>query len=356
MVTASGRKEQPPASTTGPTPSLQGLGRTIPAVAETAARRLWQAYPEAADRYGEPALVDAREELERTLRTAAVAEALDRPEILEQQTDWLAAVLLARGLPLEALEDAFQALADGLEAQAEAAAQALAARLREQADRLGQPGESGIHVPEGHPATPRLVEALLEGDARSARALVSEALVEAGSLAEVADTLILPAMYRIGRRWETGEITPADEHLATATLETVLAHHAGRRPGSQADLGRAVLACVEGCRHSLAPRLLSDVLEQAGWQVRYLGADVPASALVNHVKRWGPEVLFLSLSMPSHIAATHRTIEAVRSELGPQAPRIIVGGLVVNRFPGLWKQLEADGSAPDLRRALEAVA
>lgn len=112
---------------------------------------------------------------------------------------------------------------------------------------------------------------------------------------------------------------------------------------------------MEDCQHGLGLQIVADRFEKAGWNVRHLGEDVPVDALVDHVDPWRPDVLCLSISMPQQISAGHRTIQRTRERMGDRAPCILVGGRVLNQFPHLHKVLDADGWAPDSRRAVEAI-
>jgi len=58
--------------------------------------------------------------------------------------------------------------------------------------------------------------AIEAGRYTDARDVVQAALAAGATGAEVFTRVLTPAMYRIGERWERGEINAADEHLATA--------------------------------------------------------------------------------------------------------------------------------------------
>src|SRR3712207_3987550 len=66
------------------------------------------------------------------------------------------------------------------------------------------------------------VQALLTGDEARAEVLVREAIDLDLTEREVAEEIIAPAMQRIGALWERGEISVADEHLATQITLRVL--------------------------------------------------------------------------------------------------------------------------------------
>src|SRR3954452_19201870 len=65
--------------------------------------------------------------------------------------------------------------------------------------------------------------ALLIGDEVAAEIAVREAMEAKLSAAEIDDEIIAPALWVVGDLWERGEITVADEHLATEISTRVLA-------------------------------------------------------------------------------------------------------------------------------------
>ncbi len=65
--------------------------------------------------------------------------------------------------------------------------------------------------------------------------------------------------------------------------------------------GRKVLvACVEGEQHDFPARLVADALDLAGYDIRFLGADVPTSSLLQVIEEEKPDLLALSITMPFH--------------------------------------------------------
>jgi methanogenic corrinoid protein MtbC1 len=193
----------------------------------------------------------------------------------------------------------------------------------------------------------RYLAALLAGSATDA----VEIVVEEGQWLDVP----LPTLYlhvvqeaqrAIGRLYDEGRISIADEHTATElsrlTLAALRAHFTG---GSR--LGRSiVVACVEGERHDLGPRLLSDLLEMGGFDVRFLGADVPAIELVALVRHDAPDVLCLSTSSTANLPALRATVKAVRAAAGDRV-MLAVGGPALASRPGLARDLGVELHAPD---------
>lgn len=143
-------------------------------------------------------------------------------------------------------------------------------------------------------------DALRAADGAAAERIALECLQRGMGIEALYGRVIAPAMWRIGSLWEEGAITVADEHLATALTHRVMASvygasfgWAGSRPG------RILLAAVEGERHALGLRMAADVLELSGYEVNYLGGDVPLDALSSAVASREPDLIGLSSTLPS---------------------------------------------------------
>lgn len=158
---------------------------------------------------------------------------------------------------------------------------------------------------------------------------------------------------RVGQEWAADRLTVAQEHAATAISEravAALASHPScrRRP----DRGRVAVACVDGEWHALPARLLAEVLRLEGWQVDYLGAQVPSAHLVNHLHRTGPDAVALSSSLPTRLPTAHTAVTACQAAGVP----VLAGGAAFGADGRYAKLLGADGWAPDARAAVELLA
>jgi len=178
----------------------------------------------------------------------------------------------------------------------------------------------------------RYGDVLRVADGAGAQRVVEEALAAGLTPAAVQSLVIEPALVRIGELWETNAITVADEHLATAISQSVLIKLFDALSGSRArSRERVLLAAVEGQQHVLGLRMIADVLEGAGFDVLFLGADVPVGALARFAAERQPAVTGLAFGMSVGVGALAESIHAVH-EACP-ATRIMLGGRAVP--PGL---------------------
>lgn len=181
----------------------------------------------------------------------------------------------------------------------------------------------------------RFADALLDGDPRRVTALAQECEEAGLSAVQVFDDVIAPAMHRVGDLWEAREITVADEHLATALVHRALIEVYARLVDSATEQReRILLATVEGEHHELGLRMAADVLEGAGFDVVYLGANVPTDALVEAVERHRPRLVGLSISLLQSSTALERTVAALQRS-SPYVAIFLGGQGVSTRLRGL---------------------
>ncbi len=200
----------------------------------------------------------------------------------------------------------------------------------------------------------KVVLALLKGSYRELQEIAIDTIKDARSLSDFYLKVVQPAMYEIGSLWQTGEISVAEEHLATSLMnrlmastysmiDTVLAHP--RR--------KAIVICSQNEYHELGARILADLLELNGWNVSYLGANTPVSEVLNHLKKNTPFLLAVSVTMSFNLVHTKKLIQSVRFDSDLKGMKIMVGGLVINESEDLWKILGADGTASSAVEAVE---
>ncbi|MFG3345791.1 B12-binding domain-containing protein [Streptomyces sp. NPDC048018] len=209
----------------------------------------------------------------------------------------------------------------------------------------------------------RLWAALGARDEEAAAAAVFEACDTGTPLEDVLLDVIGPVQARVGREWAAGRLGVAQEHAATAIQDRVIAalahrtasHRAGGPPGRRQDGAprrRVTIACVDGEWHALPARLLAEVLRGRGFDVDYLGAQVPTPHLIAHLHQTGTDVVALSSSLPVRLPTAHAAITAVQAVGLP----VLVGGAAFGPDGRYARLLGADGWAPDARAAATLLA
>lgn len=200
----------------------------------------------------------------------------------------------------------------------------------------------GLEHGLAHADTDVLVSALIVGQHREASTLVQGWIEHGRSYDAICSEGIQPALVRIGELWAQGRVSVAQEHLATAIAQRILVQAFDSATFAPPNGQKALFACVEGNHHALGLRMVSDTFAIAGWNVAYLGADVPTGDLAQQVDAWRPHLLGLSVSMTEQIPVANDVARRVRDELGDVAPRIVVGGRPLREGSPLPVPLDVD--------------
>ncbi len=277
------------------------------------------------------------------------------PQPMVDYLVWLASVLGARGIPAEHLPQSLDWLADFFAGRIGGADGAVVvAALRAARMKFLEAGteQAPLKSPAPWPEAAEFETALLAGNQREALAIVSRCIDSAQTLVDVELHVIQPALYQIGAKWQANQVSVAQEHLATAIAQSVMTVGLLQSPAPAPIDKRVLLACVEGNTHAVGLRMVADAFLLAGWDVQYLGANVPTGALVEHAAEWKPDLVGLSVSFAQQLPAVKAVIAALIGRLGDARPAVMIGGLAINRFDRLAAIAGADGCSADAQAAV----
>jgi methanogenic corrinoid protein MtbC1 len=169
------------------------------------------------------------------------------------------------------------------------------------------------------------LEALLGGDERSAEAVARDAIEAGLPETEICEEIITPALHTVGEMWAEGLISVADEHLATQISLRVLAlqREAFRRLNERTDQ-QVYLAAVEGEQHVVGLEMAANLLRHGGFDVRFMGPDVPMQSLAQIVGRRRPHVVALTVTMRDSGLLLNLALD----EIGRASPGtgVVIGG------------------------------
>lgn len=195
-------------------------------------------------------------------------------------------------------------------------------------------------TPENHAHTPddaRLeqlarayADALIAGDEVAAEIAIREAMDAELPTSVIDERIIAPALWLIGDLWECGQISIADEHLATEITVRILAlQREAQRVAQARQRYRVMLTTPPGEWHVVALRMVENLVRGAGYGVVMLGADVPASTIAAAARHHQADVVCLSSTMPGRRHEVLQVIDEVRG-VWPSAAFVLGGrGLTV---------------------------
>lgn len=213
------------------------------------------------------------------------------------------------------------------------------------------PPEAGATDPSEPGSELRLCLALLSGDAPGARSVLQKALEEGATLPEVFVRLVQPALYEIGRRWEDGRISAAQEHLASALVSRLLAGL--DESGPTRDDRVAVVTTAPTETHEFGAWMVADILRGEGWTVHFLGSQLPREETVRFLKGVNPGLLAVSVTLEIHLPSLRDLVESVRRDPEVADLPILVGGQAFGGGDRVWQSTGADGRADDVLSVVE---
>ena len=326
-----------------------------PEIAVQATRVFLERHPDWLVRYGERArkfgIEDAGFHID-FLRGAVESASL---QAFEDYCQWAAGLLESRAIAhrflVEHLTDIETALGPRLSPQERTVIAGMMEAGRAACERR--------HASPAQPDTPLALtravylQSILIGARAGSVQIVEEALRHGANVFDIYAQVFQESLYEVGRLWQEGKISVSVEHRATAITQFVMAGIYSRAlPAAPSlPLRQAIVAGVSGELHQIGANMVADVLENAGWNVEFLGTDAPHTGIVDAVVAQHSDLLCISATMLFNVPSVVRLIRDSRAR-SPKL-RVLIGGAAFRARPDLWMEIGADGFAPDLHAALE---
>lgn len=198
------------------------------------------------------------------------------------------------------------------------------------------------------------LQALLQGDHRTCSELGERLVDSINDLQEFYTKVVQPSMYIVGDMWEKGQISVSKEHLASALVNKVMASQYIRlMKDMELSKGKAVVSSVANEFHEIGAQMVANCLEGDGWDVDFLGSNVPEKDFLEHVFDVSPDIVALSVAMPFNLGPAKRIVQAVKTSGLENPPKVMLGGAAFVSFPHLPMRLGADGYAEDCQKAVD---
>ncbi len=184
-----------------------------------------------------------------------------------------------------------------------------------------------------------LFHSLVAGCEEEAANLVISAYLGGISPAQIFDNLVAPAMRQVGELWYIGELTVAQEHLATRTIMNAMYKLRTVLPVAKERKGLMMCCGIEGDFHELSSYLAKLTFENLGWEVINFGANTPLYSVSDEILHHLPDMICISATTMTDIERTARDFQEFRQKVAKLKTPIIIGGLafaderVRQRFP-----------------------
>ena len=201
----------------------------------------------------------------------------------------------------------------------------------------------------------QLHDAVLNGDAKTAKAVTETALAENVEPMKLVQEFMMPAMAEVGRRFECNEYFVPELLLAAramkASLELVrpLLAASGTQPA-----GRVAIGTVKGDLHDIGKNLVAAMLEGGGYEVIDLGVNVTPEQFIAAVKEKGANIVAMSALLTTTMPSMKTTVDALKQAGVRAQVKILVGGAPVTQKYA--DDIGADGFSESAAGAVAAAA
>ena len=180
---------------------------------------------------------------------------------------------------------------------------------------------------------------VVELDPRGLRVLLEAATLEMGANV-LAMRVIAPLISRIGEGWESGAISIAEEHAASAVLKEFLLQ--GNRPFAEsANAPCLVVTTPAGQLHELGAVLVTSMARRAGWSGAYMGPSLPAEEIARAAVRGEATAVAISIVYPADDSRLPDELRNLRRFL-PDEISILTGGRAVDAYRSVLDEIGAE--------------
>lgn len=197
-----------------------------------------------------------------------------------------------------------------------------------------------------------LLMALIDLDDERANEVIEQAFAMY-TMSTVYVEVIAPTLVEIGEAWHRGEVFISTEHFATTYLRGRLLGLLQAYP-HRADMPTLFVGCAPNERHEFGALIFAVMLRQQGYNVVYLGQDVPIDDIIEAALHEHPTMLCLSASNPTTALAL-RDVQMQLSAANPP-PYFGYGGRAFDQDADLRAQVPGQYLGADPRDGLHTVA
>jgi methanogenic corrinoid protein MtbC1 len=162
--------------------------------------------------------------------------------------------------------------------------------------------------------------------------------------------LLQYGMAEIGNAWHEGEVSVQQEHFATAITNQRLEMLIAAAP-SPSRPERIITLCAPGDYHVFSSLLLTFLLRRQGFDVVYLGADVPVQELASTFIEVAPTLAIIS-AQRLHAASG---LKDIALSLQSVDIKIAFGGLAFNQIPRLSQLVPGHFLGETIQGSVETV-
>ena len=159
----------------------------------------------------------------------------------------------------------------------------------------------------------RNITLAVEGEIDQVSELVDSYINDGKSVKDVLLKMFMPSLVNIGDLWKKGLLNIAEEHLAvTVTLSQIERLTQSLVPNGEI-IGTAAICTPVGEKHFIGPKVVSELMRLSGWNVHFLGTEMPPEDLIQFLGEKEIDLLVLSITLEQNLPAVLEIVKAVKS-------------------------------------------
>lgn len=186
-------------------------------------------------------------------------------------------------------------------------------------------------------------------DQEGADELAKKALDGGASPDEILDNALIPAMEKVGDKFNRKEIYVPQMLMAAKAMNSAMAHlKPFFQSGETKRKGKFIIGTVSGDLHDIGKNLVAMMIEGGGWEVIDLGVDVGTDKFMNAIDEHPGAIIGLSALLTTTMENMKKTVTAIREKHSDV--KILVGGAPVTM--DYCEKIGADFYSPDPQGAV----
>lgn len=184
----------------------------------------------------------------------------------------------------------------------------------------------------------RFMNAVDKMDSKGLESILIQAEADYG-INSMMENFLVPIMEKIGEGWRKGELRISHEHLASHVIRTFLSGVLTSQKVSPT-APNVVVTTPADQWHDIGALILAVTAASEGWNVTYLGANLPAEEIAGAVKNNLCKAVILSIVYPEDDPVLVQEIRKLKRML-PGNVSIIVGGRASTSYKKVLDEVNA---------------
>ncbi len=186
-------------------------------------------------------------------------------------------------------------------------------------------------------------------DQDGADELARRALDEGVKPDEILDEALVPAMEKVGDKFNRKEIYVPQMLMAAKAMNSAMAHLKPYfQSGETKRKGKFIVGTVSGDLHDIGKNLVAMMIEGGGWEVIDLGTDVGTDKFVKALDENPGAVIGLSALLTTTMENMKNTVSVIKEKYSDS--KILIGGAPVTME--YCEKIGADFYSPDPQGAV----